>query len=101
MVIRNQDCKNTDYAWKFNWNAQYNTTQGEPVKLLTDGLRYGNELRFVNHGSADQLNVGTHDVAHGDLWYKVYQATKDAEMHEQLFVSYGSNYWSTRKHKAA
>jgi hypothetical protein len=99
IVVPNTVVKNTDYAWQYNWKAQYNTTDGEPVKLLIDGLRYGNELRFVNHGEDVDLNVGNYDTSYGDHWYVVYQAKRDLHLHEQLFVSYGSNYWSTRKNK--
>ena len=88
--------RNNDYAWQYNWDATTLDKHGNTLWLVTDSLRHGNAMRFVNHGEAQYLNVDNIYAAFEGLWYILYVAKRDIRRHEQLFVSYGDNYWATR-----
>jgi hypothetical protein len=45
----------------------------------------------------EHTNVYTANVPYGSLWYLLYITSKDVQVHEQLFVSYGNAYWTSRK----
>ena len=51
--------------------------------------------RFVNH--SDEPNVETKFVFQGNSWHLIYVAKKEIKTGEQLFVNYGSGYWTTRE----
>ena len=59
----------------------------------------GNSMRFVNDNPG-QRNLIPMQAQHGDLFYLVYASgKKPIQKGKQLFVSYGSSYWNTRKSK--
>lgn len=98
-ILRNSNrVWNTDYSWQYNWDAKYHHKNGtgEEILILTDSLTYGNHLRFVNHGDGETQNCILQYAPHGNHWYVLYITLRDIKQHEQLFVSYGSNYWETR-----
>jgi len=51
-----------------------------------------NELRYVNHNNLYNLDV-EHTI-HNDQWLIFFIAKRDIDPDEQLFVSYGDEYWS-------
>jgi SET domain-containing protein len=36
-------------------------------------------------------------IAHGNRWHTLYVASADIEVGDELFISYGSNYWKNRE----
>jgi hypothetical protein len=64
-------------------------------------LQAGNNLRFVNHAiNPDHLNVEQRYVPVDGVWYVMYITTDDVRMHDQLWVSYGEDYWAGRSEDA-
>lgn len=80
--------EDVDYAWYYPINA----LSGK--RLLIDGKHKGNELRFINHDN--NPNTKCMDVIVDDVFYMIYVATRDIEQDEELTVSYGDSYWSSR-----
>ncbi|MBM17536.1 MAG: hypothetical protein CL947_00525 [Epsilonproteobacteria bacterium] len=81
----------TTYAWVYP-AAVANYSRGE---LLVDSKHKGNETRFVNHGN--QPNTLKIDVLDEDgIYHQCYVAKQEIKAGEQLLVSYGSEYWTTR-----
>ncbi len=80
---------NLDYAW-------YYTLDGVGgKKLVIDGKNQGNELRFINH--ANHPNTVRIDVLDkNNIFRVVYKALQDIKKDEQLTVSYGDGYFSSR-----
>lgn len=89
---------NTDYAWKYQAFLDFKDKKGNEIPLLLDSLRAGNALRFVNHDPENIHNINQYYVPIGRLWYNIYVAKRDIEPHEELYVNYGGDYWSTRDH---
>lgn len=80
---------NLDYAW-------YYTIDGlDGKKLVVDGKSQGNELRFINH--AKDPNTIRIDVLGKDgIFHVCYIASQDIAKDEQLTVSYGDGYFTSR-----
>ena len=81
--------EDVDYAWYYPINA----SSGK--RLLIDGKFKGNELRFINHDQ--HPNTKCIDVLVDGIFYMIYVATKNIAKGEQLTISYGEGYWSSRK----
>lgn len=83
---------NLDYAWYYSLDG----IGGK--KLVVDGKKQGNELRFINH--ANNPNTIRIDVLGKDgIFHVVYIASKDIKKDEQLTVSYGEGYFTSRNMK--
>lgn len=67
------------------------------MDLSIDARIFGNFQRFVNH--ADDPNTESVAVPYKNRWHRVYVALKNIEANEEVTVSYGSNYWSSRNYK--
>lgn len=77
------------YETDFSWD--YPDETGNTV-LEINGRLEGNELRFVNHNK--QFNVNVEHTLHQGQWLIFFVAKQDIMANEQLFVSYGDEYWS-------
>lgn len=82
----------TTFSWVY---PSKKNSQGEPIDVSLDSKYEGNEMRYVNH--ANQPNTRKIDVPIDGLWYAVYIADKDIPAGKQITVSYGPNYWKSRK----
>lgn len=83
---------NLDYAWYYSLDG----IKGK--KLVVDGREQGNELRFINH--AKDPNTIRIDVLGKDgIFHIVYIASRDIKKDEQLTVSYGDGYFTSRDMK--
>jgi hypothetical protein len=80
--------EDVDYAW------YYTIPNKEDQSMIVDGKYEGNELRFINH--ANDPNTKRVDVIVGDNFYVCYVACRDIAKDEELTVSYGTGYWSSR-----
>jgi len=89
---------NNDYAWLYQAWMTFTNNENKKLSVVVDALHVGNALRFVNHDPEGVQNVKQVYVAHGPHWYTLYKAKRDLVPHEELYVSYGPTYWSTRKH---
>ena len=81
-----------DYAWAYPTK----TLQGEKVSI--DARFKGNEFRFVN----DNVNPNCYMkfiIGKDNLWHGCYIADRNILQGEQLFISYGPDYWATRDYK--
>ena len=80
----------TTYTWEH---------PGDPlhpeIKLVCDNTYAGNELRYVNHSFA--ANVQKVDILCNNRWYLCYIAQEDIAPGEQILVSYGKGYWTSTK----
>ena len=83
------DNDNIDYAWYYIAPA----TTGK--QLVIDAKFEGNELRFINHAS-DPNTVKIDVLDERDVSHPCYIAIKDIKKDEQITVSYGDSYWTTR-----
>jgi SET domain-containing protein len=98
-IVR-EHIRNTDYSWEYNIAAVVKGSNGETVELSVDALLAGNNMRFVNHAhNSDDLNVEQRYIPVDGVWYVMYITTDDVRMHDQLWVSYGDEYWKVRKMK--
>lgn len=80
---------NLDYAWYYTLDGPDNE------KLVVDGKHYGNELRFINHHN--DPNTMRIDVFGKDgIFHVCYIASKNIAKDEQLTVSYGDGYFTSR-----
>ena len=77
------------YETDFSWDYPDETGK---VELEINGRQEGNELRFVNHNKVFNLNV--EHTLHEKQWLIFFTAKRDIKADEQLFVSYGDEYWS-------
>ena len=83
---------NLDYAWYYSLDGL------NEKKLVVDGKNEGNELRFINH--ANNPNTVRIDVLGKDgIFHVVYVASRDIKKDEQLTVSYGEGYFTSRDMK--
>jgi hypothetical protein len=80
--------EDVDYAW------YYTVSDKNDENMIVDGKYEGNELRFINH--ANNPNTKRIDVIVDNIFYICYVATKDIAKDEELTVSYGDGYWSSR-----
>ncbi len=84
-----QDFKeDVDYAW------YYTIPNKQDQNMIVDGKHEGNELRFINH--ANDPNTKRIDIIVNDKFYVCYVACRDIAKNEELTVSYGTGYWSSR-----
>jgi hypothetical protein len=98
-IVRNFTL-NTDYSWEYNRFAVVKGKDGEPLDLYIDALQAGNHLRFSNHAlNADDINVEQRYIPVDGVWYVLYVTMVDIHIHDQLWVSYGEDYWTARKKK--
>ncbi len=88
LMEANPDLEDVDYAW------DYATKESGGPRLIVDGKYRGNELRFINHGQNPNTKV-IHVIV-DDTLYICYVAQKNILANQQLTVSYGNDYWSTR-----
>ena len=79
----------------FTWSYPPGGGNLRGTKYSLDGRTCGNEGRFVNH--SDEPNVETKFVFQDNSWHLIYVAKKEIKTGEQLFVNYGSGYWTTRE----
>lgn len=86
--------KDATWSWSYPIRAKANSTLAGNVYSM-DSKKYGNELRFVNDDEGPNLVVKF--VFQGSCWHIIYVAKKDISKEEQLLISYGDNYWKTRK----
>ncbi|MBI9098372.1 MAG: SET domain-containing protein-lysine N-methyltransferase [Spirochaetaceae bacterium] len=77
------------YETDFSWDYPDDTGS---VTLEINGRLEGNELRFVNHHK--DYNLDVEHTLHKGQWLIFFIANRDIEANEQLFVSYGDEYWS-------
>lgn len=77
------------YETDFSWD--YPDETGDVI-LEINGRLEGNELRFVNHDK--NYNLDVEHTLHEGQWLIFFVANRDIECDEQLFVSYGDEYWS-------
>ena len=84
--------KDRDYTWA------YPGLTPEGKRIVLDAAIKGNELRFVNDGR-DPNCIMRCIIGKDGFWYVCYLAAKDIKKGEQLLISYGPNYWDTRKYK--
>jgi len=75
----------TDFSWDYP-----DETGGTVLEI--NGRLEGNELRFVNHNRLNNLDV--EHTLHKGQWLIFFVAKKDIAADDQLFVSYGDEYWS-------
>lgn len=67
-------------------------------RYMIDGRLCGGEARFVNDPmDVNQLNLSLGLIYVNGAYHNVYIAVKDIQPGEQLFVSYGDEYWRDRK----
>lgn len=75
----------SDYSWYY-----LDKPRGVP-DLEINARSEGNEMRFVNHGDPPNLKV-EHTLIDGH-WALFYIAGRDIKKDEELFASYGNQYW--------
>jgi len=75
----------SDFSWYY-----LDDIEGGPV-LEINSLLAGNEMRFVNHSTAP--NVDVEHMLHLGLWVIFFKAARDIKSGEQLLISYGEDYW--------
>lgn len=75
----------TDYSWYY----LDDTKDGTVIEI--NGLREGNEMRFVNH--SDTPNLDVEHVLIDRQWIIFFKANRNIKKDEQLFITYGEAYW--------
>lgn len=86
---------NTDYAWDYGTFPNPENPE-ENVEICIDGRTYGTWLRFVNHKDDSEANCYAMYVPYNNRWYIVYMTRKFVPKNNELFISYGDNYWTAR-----
>ncbi|KAK9710312.1 hypothetical protein K7432_008501 [Basidiobolus ranarum] len=82
------------YAWQYSYlDSVVVDKDFYQVDLTIDSLEIGNYLRFANHNTKLQ-NAETMYSVHDNLWHVFYVAQRDIQPNEEIFVSYGDQYWS-------
>ena len=77
------------YETDFSWD--YPDETGDTA-LEINGRLEGNELRFANHDR--NYNLDVEHTLHKGQWLIFFVARRDIIADEQLFVSYGDEYWN-------
>ncbi|KAK9766389.1 hypothetical protein K7432_004556 [Basidiobolus ranarum] len=90
-VITNESYT-TDYMWSYKGNVL--DDQGNKIDLGIDAKAYGNWFRFANHH--DEPNARGIYVPYKNRWYVMYVAQENIPADQQIYVSYGYNYWTQR-----
>lgn len=80
-----------DGSWETDFSWDFPDETGSTV-LEINGRLEGNELRFVNHHK--NYNLDVEHTLHKGMWLIFFIARKNIKSGEQLFVSYGDEYWS-------
>ena len=88
-ITKNGEESGTEFAW------EYLGTMFGDQRILVDGKYRGNDLRFINHSKNPNTKVAYLFV--DGMWYVVYIAQEEIKKGQQLTVSYGESYWSTRE----
>ncbi|KAL3902084.1 MAG: hypothetical protein SGCHY_000118 [Lobulomycetales sp.] len=78
---------------KYQWNYQ---SRPDDTYIGVDSLNEGNMMRFVNDDKLGRWNCKMVAIPYKNRWHTLYVATKDIAPGEELFISYGSNYWKHR-----
>jgi len=86
---------NTDYAWDYGTFPNPENPE-EYVEICIDGRTYGTWLRFVNHKEDADANCYAMYVPYNNRWYIIYMTRKFIPRGNELFISYGDNYWNAR-----
>jgi len=76
----------SDYVFSFSDKAY--------MKWLIDGEKVGNHMRFINHSK--KYNLEAVELYYGKLPRIVFIACRDIKKGEELFFSYGAEYWKTK-----
>lgn len=92
IVWPRSEVKDRTWSWKYPIKGEF--AEGLPQSSSLDGAKYGNELRFVNHG--DERNTSPVLVYNGTTWVNCYYARKAIAKDQELLVSYGNLYWKHR-----
>ncbi|KAI8905831.1 hypothetical protein EDD86DRAFT_248780 [Gorgonomyces haynaldii] len=82
--------KKTDYEW------YYPSKHIPGYELGIDANKFGNYMRFVNHGTPAQRNVDMVYCLCNDRYHVMYIASRDIHAKEELLTSYGDQYFKTR-----
>ncbi len=94
--IVNLDTPNKDYTWTHPYKFKQNEDD-EGINLGVDSRHTGNMMRFVNaHINDDNLNCRVVYFVRDGEWSIAYYTTKRIRKDEQLIVSYGKAYWTSR-----
>ncbi len=75
----------SDYSWYYLDDLKNGPT------LEINGRLEGNEMRFINHSNTP--NVEVEHTLHQGQWVLFFKARQDIQKDEQLFISYGEQYW--------
>ncbi|KAJ7597719.1 hypothetical protein C8J56DRAFT_920772 [Mycena floridula] len=95
-----------DFAHKHKFHANYCFDLDDTY--LADAARLGNETRFLNDDLHKDGLTSTHKInckaalmlVNGDIKLGLF-ATKDIIKGEELYLSYGENYWNEHKDQGA
>lgn len=91
VFLEKVDC---DYLWTYPLKLVY---KNETLTVGIDSRLRGNAMRFVNDAEdSEMLNAESTYIPYGNFWRIVYIVTKNIRQDDQVFVSYGSNYWKSR-----
>ena len=80
--------KTTKYTWVY---PVTHDQRGKPVSLSLDALKFGNEMRYVNHDY--KPNAAMQTIPQGGIWHIVYIANRPIKKGEQILTNYGTGYW--------
>lgn len=79
------------YAWMYPIKSREN------FELCVDGKHAGNEIRFINHSNHPNCMQMT-IIGNDKKFHICYVAKFDIKSGEQILVSYGNNYWTSRNY---
>lgn len=81
---------NLDYSWCYTLYSFHNQN------IIIDAKDQGNEMRFVNHSSHPNT-IRIDVIDDHDIFHICYIANKDIAKDEQLTISYGEEYFTSRE----
>jgi hypothetical protein len=84
-----------DHSWSWSFPSNIYKPELNIPEVSVDSKFSGNALRFVNH--SDSPNSEMRRIFLDGIVRTLYIANKDIARDAQIFVSYGSAYWSHRK----
>ena len=67
-------------------------------ELIIDATHFGNEMRFINHDSDPNCWFYFSHCEEG-LPHRIFVATRDIEVGEQILTNYGEQYWGDQQPK--
>lgn len=91
ILTLHKDIEDRDYSWSYPVKSSKNE------RISVDSKAKGNELRYVNDSKDPNLTMKY--IFSKGFWFIGYIANKDISPNEQLSISYGKKYWSTRPNK--